>query len=90
MKTCVDRPRGESSHLAALYFDPEQRVHHQPGVAWDQSIGPIYVVLVELDGLVNGQLRVGEEGELLGLAGAGAVALDSVNDCLGADPLVDV
>jgi hypothetical protein len=53
-------------------------------VAQDEAVGPLDVVLVELDGFAVLLLRVGEEGAGHLLPGRHA------KDCMGRDTLVDV
>ena len=72
-------------HLASHPLALEQRVHDEQGVAKDEAVRPVHVVVVEVNGLVERQPRVGEEAELLWF-----FAMRLRDDLRRRDALVDV
>ena len=80
-------------HINALDFSGhgfffQQGVDDEEGVAGDEAVGPVLLVLVELDGALQRGVFLGLfEGELLSVA---VFLLDGADDGAGVDSLVDV
>ena len=74
--------------LEALFFG--EGGHDEEGVAEDKAVGPVLVVVVEVDLLLEGEaIEVGEEVLLADLAGLGGLA-EVLDEGLGLDFLLYV